>query len=403
MTTAIEEAVRNLGSGQLTEDSLRQHIWPLFSRVLERQSKEIYLANHSLGQPLDRTAEDIQTALNYWYEDMDGAWDNWLAERDHFRATIARLINLPRPDAVIPKDNVGQAVRAVINALPARCPKILTTQGEFDSTDFILKVYEQQGRCSPSFVPPNDSGLFDAESIANAITPETGLVIVSAVFFHTGQVLEHLDTIITRAHDAGVLVLVDAYHAAGVMPIDAHRLNADFIVGGSYKYTRGGPGACWLAIRPDHLYTQRFTPIDTGWFAKRNTFAYERPDSPEFAEGGNAWLESTPAVLPYYQAKAGLELTLALGIERLRSYNLEQQQFLADRLREHRVDTRLIDPRGAFLLVPADNAAQKCSNLRENGVNTDSRWGCIRLCPDILNTQDEMSRAAKIIQSAMTR
>jgi len=38
----------------LDESWLREHVWPRFSRALVRD--EIYLANHSLGRPLDRTA-----------------------------------------------------------------------------------------------------------------------------------------------------------------------------------------------------------------------------------------------------------------------------------------------------------------------------------------------------------
>ena len=102
------------------------------------------------------------------------------------------------------------------------------------------------------------------------------------------------------------------------------RCNADFAVGGSYKYTRGGPGACWLYVRPGLVDTLR-TP-DTGWFAKKDMFTYARPEPPEFAPGGDAWLESTPPVLAPIQALAGLELTLELGVERIREHNLEQKK-----------------------------------------------------------------------------
>ena len=57
----IAEAVQALGGGPLTEESVREAIWPLFSRTLDRPSHpklngrpEVYLANHSLGRPLDR-------------------------------------------------------------------------------------------------------------------------------------------------------------------------------------------------------------------------------------------------------------------------------------------------------------------------------------------------------------
>jgi len=52
----IERAVAALGSGPLTEAGLRTHVAPLFSRALARDPSRIYLANHSLGRPLDATA-----------------------------------------------------------------------------------------------------------------------------------------------------------------------------------------------------------------------------------------------------------------------------------------------------------------------------------------------------------
>src|SRR2546430_12883348 len=49
--------------------------------------------------------------------------------------------------------------------------------------------------------------------------------------------------------------------------------------------------------------------LDTGWFAKQDVFAYLRPEPPQFAPGGDGWLESTPPVLAPFQALAGLEIT----------------------------------------------------------------------------------------------
>ena len=60
----IDDAVLNLGDGQLTESSVVRHLWPLFSRASKR--REIYLANHSLGRPLDRMASDVSAALDLW-------------------------------------------------------------------------------------------------------------------------------------------------------------------------------------------------------------------------------------------------------------------------------------------------------------------------------------------------
>ncbi|HLX79578.1 MAG TPA: hypothetical protein VKS43_03235, partial [Burkholderiales bacterium] len=88
--------------GPLTEQNLRQHVWPRFSRVL-REHRGIYLANHSLGRPPDRTAEDVTRALDAWYGRLGDAWDDWLASRDKFRSLTARLVGSPRPDCIVPK------------------------------------------------------------------------------------------------------------------------------------------------------------------------------------------------------------------------------------------------------------------------------------------------------------
>ena len=62
----IEAAVAALGAGPLTEDAVRAHVTPLFSRVLSAQHDRIYLANHSLGRPLDATEDDVREGLALW-------------------------------------------------------------------------------------------------------------------------------------------------------------------------------------------------------------------------------------------------------------------------------------------------------------------------------------------------
>ena len=82
----IKAAVHALGSGPLSEPSLQQNIRPLFSRALARD--EIYLANHSLGRPLDRTSQDVQEALDSWYRDLNGAWEPWIEAITAYRKAI---------------------------------------------------------------------------------------------------------------------------------------------------------------------------------------------------------------------------------------------------------------------------------------------------------------------------
>jgi kynureninase len=368
----------------LDEAWLKQHVWPRFGRVLERQ--EIYLANHSLGRPPDRMAGDVRAALDAWYRDMDGAWGLWLEARERFRSLTAKLVGAPRADCIIPKTSAGQGLRAVLNTFRTKA-RVLTTDGEFDSIDFILRVYREKGRIDLKIMPWRELEVAGAD-----------LLVLSTVMFRTGEVDKHLPRLIHDAQAAGALVMLDVYHHAGVLPLDLAALEADFAIGGSYKYLRGGPGACWLYVRPGLVETMR--TLDTGWFAKKDVFAYLRPEPPEFGPGGDAWLESTPPVLAPFQALAGLELTLELGVARLRAYSLEQKDLLDELLSKQRIHVLGAGKNhGAFVTIQHPDAQGVSSQLEKEGVKTDARGEYLRLCPDILNTREELERAAQCLGS----
>jgi len=367
----------------LDEAWLKANVWPRFARVLGRD--EVYLANHSLGRPPDRTADDVRTALDAWYRDMGEAWDLWIAKRDEWRALTAKLINAPSPDCIVPKTSAGQGLRAVLNSFSGK-PRVLTTNAEFDSLDFILRVYRDKGRLDLKTQP------FDAFR-----AEPCELVVISSVAFRTGSLFSGLAECVRKLRAQGAMVMIDVYHHAGVLPLDVAALDVDFAVGGSYKYLRGGPGVCWLYVHPRH-HARR--TLDTGWFAKKDMFKYERPNPPQFAAGGDGWLESTPPVLGPLQALAGLEMTIELGVERIRAYNLEQKRLLASLLPDAEGAD---DSHGAFITLVRPDATGLAGQLAEQGVKVDARGSYLRICPDILNSRAELERAAKLIQNLSAR
>jgi kynureninase len=396
----IEAAVAALGPGPLSEDTVHRHIAPLFSRALAAHRDRVYLANHSLGRPLDATCDDVGEGLAAWYARMGDAWDDWNAEIDAYRARLAALLGAARPDCVVPKTSAGQGLRAVLNACE-RPPRVVATRGEFDSLDVILREYARRGRISLTLVEPRASGHFAAADVLAALASPTDLVVISQVMFQTGQLLPDLPAIVARAHAAGARVLLDVYHSLGVSPVDVEASGVDFAVGGSYKYLRGGPGACFLYVAPRHL-NGGFTTLDTGWFAKESPFAYARPDPPRYGAGGDAWLESTPAVLPFYQARAGQVFTLAVGVGRLREHSLALQRRLVALLAAQGVAAEGGDEaHGAFVVVRHEAARAWSAALAERGVVTDARGQWLRLCPDLLTTDEELVGTATALAAVV--
>jgi len=391
----IERRVAALGDGSLTEPAIGAHIAPLFSRAIAAAPDRIYLANHSLGRPLDAMDDDVREGLAAWYDSMGGAWDAWMTEIAAHRHRLAQLIGAPRSDCIVPKTSAGQGLRAILNTFERKyVPRVVALRGEFDSLDVILREYSRRARIELTFVEAGTTGRFEQADIVAAIGGDVDLVVASEVVFNTGQRLDDIAALVRATHAAGGKLLLDVYHSLGAMPVDVGAHDVDFAVGGSYKYLRGGPGAAFLYVNPRHLDGSLRT-LDIGWFAKRDRFAYERPDPPVFAEGGDAFLESTPPIITCYQARAGQRLLLAIGPARIREYSLRQQRRLVELLAQHGVASIGGTPdRGAFVVVESPKAAQWCAALARRDIVTDARGQWLRLCPDVLTRDADLVMAA---------
>lgn len=394
MKEQVRAAIAALGDGPLTEEAVQRHVAPLFSRVLG--SERVYLANHSLGRPLDAMAEDVAEATTLWYDKLGDAWDEWMQAIQDFRGRIAELIHAPRVDCVVPKSSAGLGLRTVLNALLGKT-RVVSTRGEFDSVDVVLKQYAALDRIAMRWVDADENEEFSVRPLIDAVKEGVDLVVVSQVMFMTGQIVDGLGKLAEACHKNRARLLVDAYHGIGVIPVDVAEMGADFVIGGSYKYLRGGPGACYLYLSPEVLESG-LRPLDTGWFANAETFAYQRPEPPVLKAGGDAFLESTPPVLTYYQARSGQEFVLAMGVERLREYSLRQLRALRGYLVEAGLDAGAIlggdERHGAFLAIRLKNATEMVTKLEQQGIVSDARGEWLRLCPDCLTRDEELRQAA---------
>ncbi len=395
---SLAEAIAALGSGPLTEDALRTHIFPLFSHTIARPG--IYLANHSLGRPLNQTQDDVRESIELWQSHLGNAWDGWMAEHEAHRSRLAQLISAPRADCIIPKTSAGQGLRTVLNALPGT-PRVLSTTAEFDSIDVILKQYAAAGRIQLELVPIHTEGRLDLTQLFDRIRKSVDLVVVSQVLFATGELLPNLGELAAECHGHGARLLVDAYHAVGALPVDVAAMGADFMIGGSYKYLRGGPGGCFLYVSPEAL-DSGLRPLDIGWFAKDQPFLFERPDPPRFAAGGDAFLESTPPVITWYQTRAGQRFTLGLGVERLRAYSLDRLSRLKHYLAAQAIEAQGgDDAHGAFLTIEHPSAPPLADALQSHSIFSDARDRWLRLCPDCLTTDGALQETATALAAVL--
>src|SRR5262249_60542405 len=122
--------------------------------------------------------------------------------------------------------------------------------------------------------------------------------------FEQALIVRRVGAIVDRAARVAALVLVDAYHAFNVVPIDWGRAKSSlYVTAGGYKYAGFGDGCCWLRIPADC----DLRPTDTGWFADFSGLSGERPTRIRYGERGERFAGATFDASAIYRADAALE------------------------------------------------------------------------------------------------
>jgi L-cysteine/cystine lyase len=101
---------------------------------------------------------------------------------------------------------------------------------------------------------------YPLSAIAQAITPQTRILVLSHILWNTGQVLP-LEAIVALCHSKGVQVLVDGAQSVGVLPLDLAATDADYYAFTGHKWWCGPPGLGGLHINPRNELRSTFL----GW------------------------------------------------------------------------------------------------------------------------------------------
>lgn len=350
-------------------------------------SDTTYLVNHSLGAMPSGAEERLRDFARLWRERGVRAWEEgWWDSPQRVGDHVGRIVGAV-PGATAMHQNVTVAAAVVLSCFDFsdRRRRIVYGEGEFPSVRYLLQAHERRGA--------EVVVLDDPEAVLEEIDDRTLLVPVSHVLFRTGEV-QDVEPIVRRAHEAGALVLLDAYQSAGVLPVDVAALDADFAVGGSVKWLCGGPGAAWLYVRPD--LAERLEPSLVGWQAHADPFAFE----PKLvrADGAARFLTGTPGVAALYAATAGYDVIEEVGVDAIRERSVGLTTLLIELLERAGLDVgspRDPERRGGTVTVAVPEVAAVARELGEREIVCDFRPSAgLRLGPHFFNTEAEIEHAA---------
>ena len=337
---------------------------------------------------------DVRAAYERYLSDWDekGApWELWVEHAEAVRGRFARLLNAS-PDEVAVTTSVSAGVSSLVSGLkfPDGRNKIVISDFEFPTIGQITHAQELRGR-KVHHVAADANVTIPIDRIAEEIDEETGLVAITYVSFRTGSKTD-IAEVIRLAHEAGALVLVDAFQAVGAVPIDVKALGADFVTGGALKYLLGSSGLGFLYCREDLLAD--IVPTVTGWFADEDIFKMDIHDySP--SSTARKFESGTPPIPNIYAGVAGMDLMHEIGIAETERHVAKLTAQLVeglDRIGAKMVTPRDPDKRGPMIAVATTDELAMVGALHDEGILTSPRDGNIRLSFHCYNSEEDIDR-----------
>ncbi|MCU1685059.1 MAG: kynureninase [Amycolatopsis sp.] len=354
-----------------------------------RVSERLLLSGHSHQAWPDVAMDGLTEAFEDAARDVDRKWDAAFAKADEVRAGFRRFLHDPRADLALGASTHDLVIR-LLSAfdLQAR-PKLVTTDGEFHT---LRRQLARLGEAGVEIVRVPASPVETlAERLAAEVDDRTSAVFVSHVLFETSRIVPGLEFLADACLRSPAELVVDAYHALGVVPFAVHDLGLTnaWVLGGGYKYLQLGEGNCFLRM-PAHA--QEMRPVVTGWYAEFGELADERrPDAVVYAHGAARFAGATYDPTSNYRGARVVRFFEEhdLTPDSLRQQSLHQVGLLArsfDALSlPDAVATRDRDAApaefGGFLSLRCKDAAGLQAALSARGVQTDSRGEYLRFGP----------------------
>jgi kynureninase len=354
-----------------------------------------YLGNHSLGVLSQEAFLDIEAYVQSLYLGRRSL-PTWLERYEEMFVLIEKLLNAPTGSiALAPSATAAQAAIAATIQPNSKRNRIIVTDLDFPSCRYMWKSQAQRGFDIIEIAAANGMQIAAADVVAQ-IDDRVAVVALSLVSYLNSARLD-IQPIIAAAHAAGAIVVLDAYQAVGIIPLDVTSLDADVVVGGTHKWLCGGMGLAFAYVRPS--LAEQLDPVYPGWFAHLQPTAFAQTFTP--ATGARRFQQGTPSIEPIYASRAGLRFAIDVGVEQIHQRNIELTNYLincadADGIP---VNTPRSDrQRGGTVCLGVSNSEATVRELAELGIDVDTRSNLgIRVSPHPCSTEQDCQQLIEAV------
>jgi selenocysteine lyase/cysteine desulfurase len=241
------------------------------------------------------------------------------------------------------------------------------------------------------------------DAIARPGAAPVGLVSISSVHWSDGGVVD-LAAVAAAGRAAGAMLLVDATHHAGALPLDVVALDPDVLIFPTYKWALGPYGRAFLYVAKRH---QQGVPLEQTGFGRvgisSETSPYMRdlsyrPDASRFDMGERDHFISLE------MAAVGMEYLASLGVAKVAQRLAALTDGLAARVADLPVahlPKALRAPNLLCLEFPGGMPAGLIERLAAKHVYVAPRVGRMRISPHVYNNEADLDRFANVLRAEL--
>jgi len=381
-------------------EALREREFPWSAR-----GEAIYLNNASTGPLPERTLAalrefDERRAAPYRLSD-----DLQFATLAHGRALIARLIGANTEEIGLAV-NTSYGINVAAFGLPlGPGDVVLTPDREFPANVYPwMQLARKRGVIYRRL--PTCDGAVDEDALRRELEdPAVRAVSVSWVGFASGYTVD-LEAIGRACRARGAYFIVDAIQGLGPLTLDVRASHIDIVACGAQKWLLSPWGTGFVYVRRELI--AEIEPSAVSWMAVKGSDDFRR-----LVDYDLTWRDDARRfefiTLPF-QDFAGMNASLELIHELGPRAIADHVAVLADVIvlwAASQPSVELVTPsvprhRAGIVALRMPNAAAVSASLSAARVSHSLREGAIRLSPHFYNTREEVRRALRVIESAMS-
>lgn len=324
------------------------------------------------------------------------------------RKNLAKAIGSERYDDVAIGINASTFVSQVVSEYWGSGVKVLTTDGEFYGTvRFLNRLKEIPGNVITE-VTIEDFDSFPTRIYEAACKDQYDLIIMSHIFFKSGNVVQDLEGLISLLKGKCKKIVIDGSCAFGNIPIQqslGKMIDEVYYIGGVYKFVGAGEGFAFMSLPK----SCKDRPVLTGWLFGEYTDESHYYSNPlHYEDGGERYSSST------LEASIWVRVNMILEYYEEKGFTIEMKSFYTTTLQDYLI--KKIEEAGLSFLSRKNlknklgkiRPLQTCFEIRENEkkfsaqnlvnelnkheIEADFRGNTLRLCVAIYHTVFDIDR-----------